>query len=230
MNAGPATWVPAEVAVSYEVRDERDRILSLLAYSIAFSDWQRDWVRPERGHNIAAVLVERATGRSVFWARNCNAIKNNGTQHAETQLMWHFLEKSGTKYLDKYEIYTTLEPCAGMMCLSQVKRAVYGQTDLGYGKAIERLQNSPDYGPYPRTPEASLPSATVHRTQLDEAFAEFGSDNITAFLRTEVARRIYEMASKDFQAFKVTHPENRSVYDSAFQLYRESCPKPTLAR
>lgn len=98
-------------SVSADVQAKQRHILMVLAYSIVLADWHLESVRPERGHNVGAVLIDRETGLPVFWARNCNAIKNNGTQHAETQLMWHFLEESEHKYLDKYEIYTILEPC-----------------------------------------------------------------------------------------------------------------------
>jgi len=70
-----------------------------------------------------------------------------------------------TKYLDGYTIYTTLEPCAmcsGMMALTKVKRAVYGNPTHLYGRAIERLMldsralkdpsdgRSLGFKPYPR--------------------------------------------------------------------------------
>ncbi len=58
------------------------------------------------------------------------------------RLMIGYLNRVGGYSLKKHTVYTTLEPCAqcsGMMTLCSIERTVYGQTDPGFGKAMERL-------------------------------------------------------------------------------------------
>ncbi len=70
---------------------ERDEIYSLLAYAVVYKDWQSSKTN-QRGHNIGAVLVD-PKGKLVNWARNCNQITQNGTQHAELRLMLGYQSK-----------------------------------------------------------------------------------------------------------------------------------------
>jgi tRNA(Arg) A34 adenosine deaminase TadA len=227
----------SSVCQTAECTQERDEIYSLLAYAIVAKDWQsqENYGTPiERGHNIGSVLVD-PTGQVVFWARNCNAITNDASQHGEVRLMRSYLANTpATKYLDGYTIYTTLEPCAmcsGMMALTKVKRAVYGQTDPSYGRAIERLmldsralRDSSDgralgFKPYPRGFTSEIAATSVAAT-LDEQFARSGEATITKWLRSDVAHDLFKQATEDLLAYKPIHAENVVTARAAIALYK----------
>lgn len=216
-------------------QQERDEIYTLLAFSIVLKDWQTEaeyGTDSERGHNIGSVLVDKS-GNVVFWARNCNAITDDASQHGEVRLIRSFLATNRpAKYLDGYSIYTTLEPCAmcsGMMALTRVTRAVYGQTDPSYGRAIERLAldstklKDPNNGsfigfkPYPRLFQSDLAPTTV-TTQLDSAFHSANQSDITKWLRSDDARAIYERANTQLISYTPTNSENQSAISAARQL------------
>ena len=203
---------------------ERDEIYMLLAYATVRKDWQTNETRPRRGHNIGSVLVDPAGG-IVFWARNCNAITDNGSQHGEVRLIRNYLNNAATSYLKGYTVYTSLEPCAmcsGMMVLTQVTRTVYGQTDPDYGDALQRLKFDSSklpggYKPYPR-PVISDVSESRFRKALDDAYAEYmagGGRGITTWLRSDEAKKIYDEAYEAFMGYRVKFAENQSVLDQA---------------
>jgi tRNA(adenine34) deaminase len=222
---------PAREAVSAQ-QAERDEIYMLLAYAVVLKDWQTDATEPRRGHNIGSVLVD-PQGEVVFWARNCNYITGNGTQHGEVRLIRNRLAETKKYYLKDHTVYTTLEPCAmcsGMMVLTKVMRTVYGQTDPGYGKALERLaldsRSLPDgYAPYPRA-VVSEASASSFRKRLDDAYARYeagGGRSITGWLRSSAAKAIYQDAFDRFQRYQVRYPKNQIVLDRA-RAYYETVP------
>ncbi|MCP4149981.1 MAG: nucleoside deaminase [bacterium] len=222
-----------------EQETERDEIITLLAYSMVYKDWQKEDTPDKRGHNVGAILVD-SDYRLVGWARNCNERYNNGTQHAEVRVMLgHLIPKDTThgKSLDNYTVYTTLEPCAqcaGMMCLLRVKRVVYGQDDpdyyingtrkIGYGRAIERLKLDTsecghDY-PYP----CKVISEGAHcyeKKELDKQFnawikkRQSDRGSLTNFLLTSAAETIFKKASDRLQNFSPQFPENEKVLSSA---------------
>jgi len=213
--------------------EERDEIYMLTAYSVVFKDWQEAGPN-KRGHNIGSILVDKE-GTIVRWARNCNTILNNGTQHGEVRLIIGYLNSSPKRMLDGYTIYTTLEPCAqcsGMMILTHVSRTVYGQTDPGFGKAIERLAldsrqwNGNGYTPYPLTNKlTSNQSPCDYRVQLDNAYQEANTKYhetkpnadlpITRFLLSNPAKLIYQAAATALQRYKVVHQDNQVVLEQA---------------
>lgn len=232
--ASAATPVPA--CQSDACRKERDEIYSLLAYAVVFKDWQpqQDHGTPvERGHNIGSVLVDPG-GNVVFWARNSNAITDDASQHGEVRLIRSYLVNTAdTKYLDGYTIYTTLEPCAmcsGMMALTKVSRAVYGQTDPAYGRAIERLmldsralkdaagERPLGYPPYPRGFKSEF-AGTAIATALDARFLAAGDPDITKWLRSDAARGLFEQATATLLAYQPSHAENVAALRAATRLY-----------
>jgi tRNA(Arg) A34 adenosine deaminase TadA len=208
------------------VESERDAVFSLAAYVVVYKNWQSaDKLKP-RGHNIGCILVDK-DNKPVAWNINSNGITNDSTQHGEVRLMQDYIKKSGNKYLDGYTIYTTLEPCvmcSGMMSLTKITRTVYGQTDdnypngaVGYGRAIERIKLDSraigGYPPYPRTPDRSDASSLSFRTALDYNFSHGSETDITAFLTSETARKIYEESTKLFYNYRVKFSQNQAVYD-----------------
>lgn len=220
-EAGALT--PAEV--------ERDEIFTLLAYAAVRKDWQTNQTDPRRGHNIGSVLVD-PDGELVFWARNCNAITNNGSQHGEVRLIRNYLNQNAPAYLKGYTVYTSLEPCAmcsGMMTLTQVSRTVYGQTDPDYGKALERLQLDSSalpgggYTPYPRAVTSDAAPGPI-RPKIERAYADYqagGGRGLTSWLRSDAAKALYDEAYERFMAYQVEHPENQTVLTKARSYLNE---------
>ena len=215
-----APFVPTTAVVSQEIQNERDEIYMLTAYAVVLNDWQIAGPN-KRGHNIGSILVD-PDGRIVNWARNCNAILSNGTQHGEVRLMLGYLNRVGGYSLKNHTIYTSLEPCAqcsGMMVLTSIKRTVYGQTDPGFGKALERLSldskkwNEDGFTPYPRA-VISEKSKTRYCELLDIEYAKIGG-SITKFLLTDTSKNIYESAAKALQNYEVKYPENKVILKHA---------------
>ncbi len=205
---------------------ELDDIYTLLAYSTVLKDWQTETTEIKRGHNIGCVVVD-GNNEVVFWARNCNKITQNGTQHGEVRAMLGYLNKTHSYSLKGHTIYTSLEPCAqcsGMMTLVSISRTVYGQTDPGFGKALERLQldssSLPDgYEPYPRR-VISDKSNSSFCEQLDKAYANAGG-SITKFLLTDNAKSIYKAAHQQLVNYKVKFPQNEEKLYKAIDFLRK---------
>lgn len=227
------------------IQEERDAIYSLMAYAVVFKNWQSESTAKDdvRGYNIGSVLVDK-NGNVVHWARNCVGYNINGTQHGEIRLMTNYLstvlrrdEKTGKplRNLEGYTIYTSLEPCAmcsGMMVLQSVGRTVYGQTDPGYGKALERLQVDSSlfgkgYKPYPR-PVVSVKATNEYCQKLDcyymEQLKKDPSASITDWLRSKDARDIYQKANDAFISFKPVNKENEIICKKAKQFLEDKVP------
>ncbi len=211
-----APFVETISSVNQKVQRERDEIYMLTAYAVVLNDWQNKGPN-KRGHNIGSILVD-PNGKIVNWARNCNAILSNGTQHGEVRLMLGYLARVGGYSLKDHTVYTTLEPCAqcsGMMVLSSVKRTVYGQTDPDFGKALERLSldsnkwNKAGYEPYPRA-VISEKTNSKYCQMLDDEYAKVGG-SITKFLLTDTSKNIYKSAAKALQNYSVKHSENKEI-------------------
>lgn len=198
------------------IQAERDNLCMLLAYGLVLKNWQRPSVAPDRGHNVGAVLVD-PNGEVVDWALNCCGITGDSTQHAEVRLIQGQLRRTKLRYLPGYTVYTTLEPCAmcsGMMMMAMVGRVVYGQTDPGYGRALERLSldsRSLPAGlpPYPRS-FVCVASDFGVRLRLDATYSrnDATAEDIVAWLRTDEARKIYAEAGKLLIGYQVAYDDN----------------------
>ena len=228
-------------------KTEREYIGMLAAYAVVYKGWQTD---NARGYNIGSVLLNNQTqdGRLVFWGQNCNTITHNETQHGEVRLMVGYLAKLNAerkhgrkvpdiKNLDGYTVFTTLEPCAqcsGMMTLQKVYSTLYGQSDPGFGKALERLQldssSLPNgYPPYPR-PVISRRATIIYCDQLEEAYSLFMKKNgpdahITDFLKSDEAKRIFESAYHEFRNYKAKVPSINGLFLKEARELVESVPK-----
>jgi tRNA(Arg) A34 adenosine deaminase TadA len=200
---------------------------------VVYKDWQTD---NKRGYNIGSVLLSDTTeaGRLVFWARNCNNVTENQSQHGEVRLMLGYLAKlhkdrkqgkpvPDIKNLKGHIVYTTLEPCAqcsGMMVLLNVYRTVYGQTDPGFGKAIERLKLDSSclkfgHEPYPR-PVISDKCDMLLFENLDRAYKVFYPEySITDFLKTDEANKFFHAANILFDQYEAKFDKNKDFLQHA---------------
>lgn len=218
----------------YSVTDGRqvelDEIFSLLAYSIVYADWQDESTPRDkrRGYNIGSVLVD-SESNPVFWGLNSVGITNNATQHSEVRLMTQYLDVSETFDLKSYTVYTTLEPCAmcgGMMAMALISKSVFGQNDVEFSHAIDRLnfdsRSIGGYAPFPRK-VVSIPSPSPFTKILNESYQSFlkvDSEKILAkFLVSNEAKSIYSNAKNTFDTYKVKHNENQAVYIKARLFY-----------
>jgi tRNA(Arg) A34 adenosine deaminase TadA len=208
------------------VQREADEIFTLLAYSLVYNDWQPDEVPREqrRGYNIGALLVNEQN-EPVFHGLNCINSTNNATQHGEVRSIIAYLDHTKRFNLSGFTIYTTLEPCvmcAGMITMTAFKRAVYGQHDVEYSRAFERLAMDTrpvgGFAPYPRRVEASACNSKFCQA-LDTAYADYLQKDpekiLAKFLTSDEAEAIYKSAFETFMSYQVEHPENKGLLELA---------------
>lgn len=152
------------------IQKELDRIYSLLTYSLVLKDWQADSIprNDRRGYNIGTILVN-GNMEVAHWGLNCINSTKNVTQHGEVRAITSYLDSLKSFNLEGFTLYTTLEPCAmcsGMATMTNIERVVYGQKDIDFSGALDRLSlNSKKFGgfkPYPRT-VISYPSPTKYK-------------------------------------------------------------------
>lgn len=86
---------------------------------------------------VGAVLVHE--NKIVARAHNQTELLNDVTAHAEILLITSASASLGSKFLDDYTLYVTLEPCAmcaGAIRWARVGRLVYGATDEKAGYSM----------------------------------------------------------------------------------------------
>jgi len=118
--------------------------------------------------------------------------------------------------------------CGGMMTLAELYVTIYGQSDPGYGHALERLQfdsTSVDgYCPYPR-PVLSAATQNGIREQLDYAYSQAPEGTpITEWLTWPVACDIYEEANQKLINFVPEHTKNVPILKAAI-AFLEGVPE-----
>lgn len=215
------------------LEQERDNIFSLLIYALVHQDWQDDAVprNNRRGYNIGALLVTPEF-EPVYHGLNCINSTDNATQHGEVRAITQYLEQTRKFNLDQYHVYTTLEPCvmcAGMITMMAAKRVIYGQHDVDYSRAFERLAMDTraigGFAPYPRQVQA-MASTLPYCQQLDEAYQVFLNTDpekiLAKFLASDPAEAIFKQASEAFLVYQVIYPENQVVYEKAIVFYHQN--------
>jgi len=218
------------------LQQEKDDIFSLLIYALVYKDWQDGSVprNKRRGYNIGALLVNPQF-EPAFHGLNCINSTDNATQHGEVRAITQYLEQTRKFNLEGYHVYTTLEPCimcAGMMTMTAVKRLVYGQHDVDYSKAFERLAMDTrpigGFAPYPRRVVATA-SALEHGKKLDDAYKDFLSKDpekvLAKFLASDPAEEIFKQADENFLGYNIKFPENQTVYANALTYYHKNIKK-----
>ncbi len=208
-------------AYALTAQQEKDEILTLLAYSVAYADWQTG-VTPARGPNVASVLLD-SYGNIVFWGRNCATQRADITQHADVVAMEKYLAgQPGLRYLTSYTLYTTLDPCAmcaGMTIMGSLSRVVYGQTDPRGGGVLQIYIGAGKNFTIP-TPVAS---PTTYRTQLENAFQQTGMTSVEDWLFSTAAQDIFRTARDHFaNDYTPQYSQNAAVLDQARQVLRDA--------
>ncbi len=168
------------------------------AYRHVLSHWQpADLEDARRGYNIAAVLVS-PEGKILAKELNSVIAAQDCTQHAEMRLIQGYLAKHRCFNLRGCAVYTTLEPCAmcaAAMGMAGIGHVYYGQSDPTFGKAAERLAKDTSqqkgYKPYPRVVRCELLPSPLQR-ELEDSFRKSGIKEITRWLATDEARRIFQ--------------------------------------
>ncbi|WP_445354950.1 nucleoside deaminase [Microbulbifer sp. EKSA008] len=235
------------IAKAESVKDEQDKILMLLAYSLVFQDWVRPTDKNKRGHNIGAVLFDSDAKRIVGVQLNSVIRCNDKTQHAEVRLMQQCLAEKclGPKTKNfihtTVTVYTSLEPCmmcSGMMIFLGGSRVVYGQADPDYGQSIERLQQAYSKncgiknsqcivdkpGNYFTRRIISEPSKLIQKEKLDGAYFAYElqhEDSIIGFLLSDETKKIYKSSYLEFKSLDVRHKENQLIYHQALSILEQ---------
>lgn len=109
---------------------------------------------------IGAVVVSQ--GRVIARAHNQTEALHDVTAHAEMLAITSAANQLGGKYLQDSTIYVTVEPCvmcAGAIGWAQIKRVVYGASDVKRGYSLF-------------APKAFHPKATVVRGVLEKECRE----------------------------------------------------------
>lgn len=126
--------------------------------------------------------------------------------------------------------------CSGMATMANIERVVYGQKDIDFSGALDRLSlNSLKYGgfkPYARN-VISDPAPTEYREDLDLALKHFleieDEKYIAKFLSLEIAKEIYKNATNEFLNYKVNFTENQVKYEQA-KKFLEKLKKIVLSK
>jgi tRNA(Arg) A34 adenosine deaminase TadA len=223
---------PSNASTADTVQGEADEIHQLLVYAIGGAHWESG-SGGRRGHNIGAVLVA-PDGTPVSWALNANFSEDSPLEHAEARLLRTYFASSHASgrpltRLSGYTVYTTLEPCAmcaGAMIMADITRVVYGQRDLLWGGAAERLaldsrRVGRGFAPYPRR-LASVASQSTFRTTLERMYERSGQSSVTRWLDSDEARAVFQDAIRSLAEFNVRHAENAAILRKAQDFYRDA--------
>ena len=87
---------------------------------------------------VGAIIVDDK-GNIIAKAHNLVELNNNSTCHAEKLVIEKALQITGNRFLDKYDLWVTLEPCimcAGIIKQTRIRRLYFGVEDKK-GGAIE---------------------------------------------------------------------------------------------
>ena len=116
-----------------------------------------------------------------------------------------------------------------MITMTSIKRVVFGQHDVEYSKAFERLfldtTSIGGFPPYPRKVIVKS-SGSKYSQELDEAYHSFLQSSpekfLAKFLTSDVAQNIFKKATHEFLNYKVKYDENRKTYEDALNYFKTS--------
>lgn len=85
---------------------------------------------------VGAVIINKKTGEIICKTRNEVENRSDPTAHAEMLAIKEAVSKLGSKWLQDYDLYVTLEPCpmcAQAISLVRIGRLYYGTEDKKSG-------------------------------------------------------------------------------------------------
>ena len=91
---------------------------------------------------VGAIIVDEK-GNIIAKAHNLVEFNNNSTCHAEKLVIEKALQITGNRFLDKYDLWVTLEPCimcAGIIKQTRIRRLYFGLEDKKGGAIENGLQ------------------------------------------------------------------------------------------
>ena len=91
---------------------------------------------------VGAIIVDDK-GIIIAKAHNLVEFNNNSTCHAEKLVIEKALQITGNRFLDKYDLWVTLEPCimcAGIIKQTRIRRLYFGVEDKKGGAIENGLQ------------------------------------------------------------------------------------------
>ena len=91
---------------------------------------------------VGAIIVDHK-GNIIAKAHNLVELNNNSTSHAEKLVIEKALHITGNRFLDKYDLWVTLEPCvmcAGIIKQTRIRRLYFGVEDKKGGAIINGPQ------------------------------------------------------------------------------------------
>lgn len=204
---------------------EQDDIFILAAYSVALKQWQplKDATNPfDRGSNVAALLVKDSLIEAYGVSRT--AEKKSLLYHAEMDSIFEYLaqQKQKAPYmvdLKDVTVYTTLEPC--MMCFGTIlslhaQRVIYSQS-YAEGMYTVFYQQNPKLPGSDRLQKASH----IIGDELQRAYQAAAAAVPMPYgkwLGTPEAKHFYEKAYCEFNAYHVTHEQNKKVWQNAWDF------------
>lgn len=200
-------------------KSELDNFFMTLTYAMIEVDWQEN---NKRGYNIGAILVDSSYQIAAFNRNQINS-RNSVTQHAETGLIYEFLDTTWAKSLKGYKLYTSLEPCAmcaGVILMTEISEVVYGQKDNGYGGTLGRLSF------YPTASGLNVTKTSDSITRiLDSEYKMSLSTNdehhIIEYLTRSTTRSHFQSAKDNILQYPVRFEENYEIIESGKTFFRE---------
>ena len=91
---------------------------------------------------VGAIIVDHK-GNIIAKAHNLVELNNNSTFHAEKLVIEKALHITGKRFLDKYDLWVTLEPCvmcAGIIKQTRIRRLYFGVEDIKGGAIVNGPQ------------------------------------------------------------------------------------------
>lgn len=210
------------------IQKETDTIFILLAYALVYNDWQDQPQFKRRGYNVGALIID-PKNQPVHYGLNCIDSTNNVTQHGEIRAITEYLSIGEQYNLAEHSLYVTLEPCimcAGMITMTSVKRVVYGQKDVHYSHAFDRISMDSTaiggYAPYPRAVVVESANTSFCK-ELNIAYQEYlqvESEKVLAkFLTSDRAKQIFKAATQAFLGIEPIHNSNKQIHKTAITYY-----------
>jgi tRNA(adenine34) deaminase len=91
---------------------------------------------------VGAIIVDDK-GNIIAKAHNLVELNNNSTCHAEKLVIEKVLQITGNRFLDKHDLWVTLEPCvmcAGIIKQTRIRRLYFGLEDKKGGAIVNGPQ------------------------------------------------------------------------------------------